>query len=93
MLHGHLLSVLLLIPFGGLLVLVADIWRREPAERAGMLGPALGAVAILTVGYLPALICQRRNGFPEISAISEYLANGPGIASVPGHLPVITWRA
>ena len=80
MLHGHLLAVIAVPALAALLV--ADVIRRPRAERRKMLGPALGAAAIVAAGYAPTLIHELRNGFPETSG-------GPPLILRP---LIILWR-
>ena len=65
MLHGHLLAIVAVPPLAALLI--ADVARRPRPDRATMLGPVIGAVAILAAGYAPTLIHQLRNGLPGMS--------------------------
>jgi 4-amino-4-deoxy-L-arabinose transferase-like glycosyltransferase len=92
MLHGHLLAAIALPPLAALLI--ADIYRRTPAERPKMLAPLLGAVAIVAAGYVPTLIHDVRNGFSETAALAHYFTEG-GSSSGPPLVErplVILWR-
>ena len=91
MLQGHLLTVIAVPAFFGLLV--ADVLRRCGGERRRMLGPVLGVAAILAAGYAPVLVYEVANGFAETRAIVGYAAAGlPGAPRIFGRLPVVTWR-
>jgi 4-amino-4-deoxy-L-arabinose transferase-like glycosyltransferase len=92
MLHGHLLASIALPPIGALLV--ADILRRPRAERLRMLPPVLGAAAIVAAGYMPILIYEVRNDFPETAALAHYVTQAGtshGLSMVVRPL-IILWR-
>jgi 4-amino-4-deoxy-L-arabinose transferase-like glycosyltransferase len=85
MLHGHLLTLVAVPPLAALLV--ADVVRRPREDRRKMLGPVLGAAAIVAVGYVPTVIY-------EASALARYLTDagssgGPPLILLP---LIILWR-
>lgn len=95
MLNGHLLAFLLAVPLAALFV--ADVVRRT--ERRRMIWPALGVLAIITIGYLPLIIHELLHDFSEIRGILAYVRGDvepAGIAPPEGlpakAMPVIAWR-
>jgi hypothetical protein len=93
MLHGHLLAAIALPPL--VTLLVVDVLRRPRADRRSMLGPALGAVVIVIAGYVPALMYELRNGFPETTALFGYDPEPPAGYDVPPLIIrplIVVWR-
>jgi hypothetical protein len=74
----HILGVVILVPLAW--AWAADLVARRRARdatgaRATLIG-GLGALLIVAAGYLPLLVSELRNGFPETSAILAYVSGG-----------------
>lgn len=81
MLSGHLLAAVALPSFAALMA--ADLLRRPRSEWPWL--PMLGAIGIVTVGYLPSLVQWR--------AVVDFLAtHDPGGPSLPARLVIISRR-
>lgn len=98
MVNGHLLSFVFVVPLAALFG--ADVLRRTSTEdRRRMFWPALGALGIVAVGYLPLVIHELQHDFSETRGILAYVSGDVDPAGIvaPGGppaaaLPVIAWR-
>ena len=93
--QGHVLGAILLPPLVALYL--ADLRRRDPAGRRKLAAAGLGAVAVIVVAYLPLLVHELANGFPETRAALDVLTGRAGSGesgpSAPLAIVVIALRA
>ena len=91
--HCHVLGAVLLVPLAGLLV--ADMRRRGPADRAPLVRAAVAGAAIIALSYVPLAISELTNDFAETRAVLAFIAGGgdPSAASPLLRLVVVVLRA
>ena len=96
--QAHVLGAILLPALVALYL--ADLRRRDPADRRRLAAAGLGAVAVVVVAYLPLLAHELANGFPETRAALDVLTGragstepGPGaaVAVVVIALRALSW--
>jgi 4-amino-4-deoxy-L-arabinose transferase-like glycosyltransferase len=80
--QSHVAAAALVVPLGA-----AFLWMlgRAEAGRLRVLGWGVAAAGLVFLTYLPVVIHELTNGFPEVHGIASYLASPPGYVDVsPG---------
>ncbi len=78
----HVLGILGLVPLGALWLWAV---RRSPGRRRALIGACVGVMGIVALGYVPLLVYELGNDFPETRGALAWLAGtgrpaegGPG---------------
>ncbi len=95
--QSHVLGIALAPPLVGLYLF--DLRRAPDAQaRSNLRRAALAALGVIVVGYLPLIVHELGNGFPEVRSVIAYITGGgqPVALSLPARLlfvglRVVTW--
>jgi 4-amino-4-deoxy-L-arabinose transferase-like glycosyltransferase len=89
----HILGIALAPPLVALYVL--DLRRARDAKSRASLGRAgLAAIGVIVLGYLPLIIHELGNGFPEVRSVIAFVTGGgqPVALSLPARLLFVGLR-
>ena len=89
----HILGIALAPPLLALYLL--DLRRaRDAPSRAGLGRAGLAAIGVIVLGYLPLIIHELGNGFPEVRSVVAFVTGGgqPVALSLPARLLFVGLR-